>query len=205
MNLAEIAEVLSAFAAFFTVSLAVVELSSRKKIKKADVAMDMYAEFLYIIQQYNYALGNAEALASKYDRMSLTERQSFARTHIIPNDIFIYIQNFEQNCLCNFDFTAKDSKEKSTQILEFSGKIHNFLTSINTFYQTVLEDESYSAESVKYNTEYLIREYNSILTNSDITGDILRKNLKKTHDFSNAYLLGLIIASAVFFVVSSIL
>lgn len=205
MSLAEIAEILSAFAAFFTVSLAVVELSSRKKIKKADVAMDMYAEFLYIIQQYNYALGNAEALSSKYARMTLTERQSFAKTHLIPKEIFAYIQTFEQSCLCNFDFTTKDAKENSTQILEFSGKIHNFLTSVNTFYQTVLEDESYSAESVKNNTEYLVKEYNAILTNSDITGNILRKNLKKTHDFSNIYLLCLIVASAAFFIISSIL
>ena len=62
MNIQIFAEILSAYAAIITVVLAVSELSARSKAKKADAAIEIYADFLFVIQQLQYAVANVVAV-----------------------------------------------------------------------------------------------------------------------------------------------
>ena len=65
-NIVNLAELVSAVAALITVGLAFTELLSRSKAKKAAMAMDLYAEFLFVRQQVTVAMGVAKSFADHY-------------------------------------------------------------------------------------------------------------------------------------------
>ena len=91
MNVQVIAKLLSAIAAFVAVGMACIELYSRSN-KKAETAIDVYAEVLFIVQQLKYAVRSIDRLIENLGTLTVEEIKAFAKTHIIDAELISKIQ-----------------------------------------------------------------------------------------------------------------
>ena len=198
MNITDVAELLSALAAFLTVALAFVELFSRSRIKKADTAIDIYADFLHLVQQLQFAQRTAATFAEKCTALSPTERISYAKTHIITPETLTLMQKFEKDCISNFDYTSDVGKTNSSAILEFTSAATSFAVSVNTYYQFILDGKDYSTELIRAHRKNVDLSYDKLNSSLETAGELLRRNLKKTHNTSTLYLIVLLSCAAVF-------
>ena len=202
MEIVEIAEFLSAFAAFMTVCFAIVELSARSKAKKADEAIEVYANLLFVCQQIDYIVGSAESFTRKCATISEKERRSYAKTHLPNPALDALIHNIEKESICNFNYTSEEGRANSAIILEFTQSALHTLITANTFYQTITDHEQYPLSSITQNCAELKAAHTELLQITNNAQDILRKRLKKVHNSSNIYLISLGIASIFFFATS---
>lgn len=200
MNIQVIAELLSALAAFVTVGMACIELYSRSSSKKAETAIDIYAEFLFVNQQLQYAIRNIYRLLESSDTLTDGEIKAFAKTHIIDAEIISKIQKIENTSITNSNYTTEQGKVNSTHILDFIGNAINLIVNINTFYAMVMENEIIDIDNLKEKATRIFDEYEKLDDSLKQTEIILNKNLKKLHNSSNMYLLLLFALSIVFIV-----
>lgn len=198
MNIVEIAEFVSAFAALMTVSLATIELSARSKTKKAEDAISIYSDYLHIKQQLDYYVNSTHTFTDNISKYEAIELCTFAQTHIIPKSLFDMVCNIEKQSICNFDYSSKSGKSNSTHILNFSSQTNNLMISVNTFYKAYLNDPNCSAESISNNQAHIDDLYKEAYDTVEQTGEMLRGNLKKLHNHSNTYLAFLFLAGLFF-------
>ena len=198
MNVQVIAELLSALAAFVTVGMACIELYSRSSSKKAETAIDVYAEFLFIVQQLKYAVRSIDKLIENLGTLTVEEIKAFAKTHIIDAELISKIQKIENTSIKNINYKKEQGKVNSQQILDFIGNAINLIVIINTFYTMVIENESIEFENLKEKTTNVWNEYNKMNDSLKQTEKILNKNLKKLHNNSNIYICLLFALSAGF-------
>ena len=107
MSIVYFTDFLSAFAACATVCLAVMELISRNKVKKATDAIEIYADYLHTIQYMNYAIKSLEKLLKRFDSIDKVEMSSYAKTHVVNDAMFNLIDKIEKNSICNMNYSSK--------------------------------------------------------------------------------------------------
>ena len=196
-DIANIAELVSAFAAFLTVGLAFVELSTRSKAKKADLAMDIYSDFLHIKQQLEYAVENVRSYVHNIDRCSEAELIAFVQTHAVDPSVFSIIQKLTKESISSFDCLSAKGKDNSKLIIDFSGGVTDLLLFINAFFKANAHGGPYDIEKIQKSYQHVSSTYQKLLPGIDIAGDVLKSNLKKTHSNSKLYLTVLIITAVI--------
>ena len=200
MNIIEVAEFLSAYAALMTVFLAFAELSSRAKTKKADTAMSIYADYLYVAQQISYLMGSAESFSEKCGNLTAEQMKAYAKTHMAEKSLFGMIHRIENESVSGFNYQTEEGKSNSQVILSYVGQANNLLTFLNTFYQSVLDEPNPDAEFIRQTYAQLEHRYNNETLASVAAGELLKRNLKKLRNNSNAYLICLFVAGFVLLV-----
>ena len=204
MDIINIAELLSAYAALMTVTLAVAELASRSKAKKAEIAIEIYSDYLNAIQQLEYIVGSAGSLSQKCSELSKSELKSYAKTHIVSKDLISLVHKIEKDSIKYFGSKFKSNNE-AKQIIELSGYTTNIIILVNTFYQAILDNDNISADSIRTKYQYILDSYQNKVNLLEAARIYLSSNLKKTKDSSNFYLLFLAIAEIAFLALCMIL
>lgn len=204
MDIINIAELLSAYAALMTVTLAVAELASRSKTKKAEKAIEIYSDYLNIVQQLDYIIGSAGSLVKKGSGLTNVERKSYAKTHMASKDLVSLVYKVEKESIKSFGSKSKN-KEDVKNIIEISGFIANIITSTNTFYQAILDDDNISEESIRLNYQVLFDSYQEKVDLLGVASVYLSSKLKETKESSNLYLFFLAIVELIFLALCIIL
>jgi hypothetical protein len=205
MSIIEIAEYLSAFAAFLTGSLAVVELALRRRVKDAEKAMESYADYLSVNQQIKYLESSARSFSEQCHTLDYKERQAYAKTHMPKPELFRLIRSIEKECITGGNFDNVEGRKNAMTIMEISGEASNFLVTLQTFYRVILDQDSYSVETIREKFELVSMSYQRLLPLAKNTERMLRKNLKEVHTSSNAYLLAMALSTLFFLCISFIL
>lgn len=205
VDIQAVAELLSALAAFVTIGLACIELYTRSNAKKAENAIEIYSEYLFVVQQLEYAVKNIENLEHNCKNLTTKEINAFVQNHKLDISLIHKIQKIENMSIMGYDYTKDEGQMNSQLILEFTGMTVNLINTINTFY-------TFLTETVENHTDWInknaIRVYNGFEIASDtikVTGDLLKQNLKKSHNMSNAYIVLLFTLSAIFLLICFLL
>ncbi len=196
-HIADIAELLSAFAAILTVGLAFIELTFRSKAKRADIAMNIYADFLYTKQQLAYAVGSVQSFARNVGRCSETVLISFCRTHAIDPSIFTTIHTLTKESITNAERLTQKEKTRSKLVLDLSGKTTDLLLYINAFFQAYAAGGPYDSADIEKSCQHVTATYEELLPQLEAAGSVLKTNLKKMHSSSNLYISVLLVAAVV--------
>lgn len=202
MDLQLAAELISAFAALVTVVMAVMELYSRGSSKKAENAVDVYAEYLYIAQQLEYSICNIEKLIESADSMKDEEIKAFVQTHILGDDFLVKLQKIENTSIKTFNYTKDIGRKNSKSILTYTGDAINLRASINTFFISIADSNKVSRERIAEIAPRIIKEYTDMRDTSAEAGEILKNNLKTWNKMSLAYVVLLFALSLLFTIVS---
>lgn len=205
MNLVDFAQLLSAVAACLTVILAFIELSSRSKLKRADVAMDMYADFLNITQRLNYIQNGVSAFVSNYHHLTKEERLAYAKSHLPDEELYSLIQKFERDCVSSFEAKKDGSKKDGSYIIEHSGIASNVLLMVKTIYQHELDGGIYTEEKLSDRLGRVNKYFEELNCHESVILALLFKNVKKCHNTSNIYLITLICSAIIFLLVCMLL
>lgn len=195
----DIAELLSAFAAFITVGLAAIELYSRRKSNNADIAIETYSDYLFVEQQICYAVSSATRFAQDAGK-AITELVPYASTHVIDQSLRDKIYEIQKNSICCSNYNSAAGKRNASAIMECAGASLDLITMINTFYTTIAAG-NVTVEWINENVSYIIDGFEVVKEKSRDVVPILNSHVKKYHNFSNFYLIGLFIAMAVFMVI----
>ena len=198
MKIQIFAEILSAYAAIITVALAISELSARSKAKKADVAIEIYANFLFIIQQLQYAVENVVRLCKECSVLTTTEQQSFAKTHYIDSSLASKAEHVETAAITCFNYTTEEGKNNSKLIIDFIGKANNLISIINTFYSTVENHTLLDEEWFNSRCTIVLNMFDELKYLEESCNSLLKKNLKTYHNSSIVYLVTLLLISLIF-------
>ena len=201
MSVRDLAELLSAFAAFATVILAVMELSNRSKAKRAENAMKIYADYLFVKQQLDYAVANVSVLTREANNLSPEGRKSFANTHFVQPSLSATVQEVASEFVRNVDYNKAESKTNSRTVLDFSGSAINIILLVNTFYSMIMEETNMPADQIKRNADIVVNTYSEMIDDIEETGVLLHQNLRKLKLHSKVYIILLLILMAVFFAV----
>lgn len=204
MNIQIFAEILSAYAAIITVVLAVSELSARSKAKKADAAIEIYADFLFVIQQLQYAVANVKTLCEKRS-LSLEEKQAFAKAHFIDSTLTSKAEHVETASITCFNYTAEEGRNNSKHVVDFIGQANNLIATINTFYSTVEKQSSLDSEWFESRYDIIVTMFKELKCSEEKCNLILKKNLKTYKNSSIVYLVTLLLISFVFLAICVIL
>lgn len=196
-SITDVAELISAFAAILTVGLAFVELSSRSKAKKADLAMDIYSDYLHIKQQLIYAVENVGSYAQNIAAYTELELSAFVQTHNIDSSVFATIQKLSKESISSFECLKDEGKRNSKLILDFCAGVTDLLLYINAFFKANSHGGPYDIEKIKKSHRYVLTTYQKLIPSIDTAGETLNKNLIKTHSRSNLYLATLFLAAVV--------
>lgn len=197
-NIQPIAELVSAIAAVTTVGLASIELYSRSKAKKAEMAMDIYSRYLFVAQQMEYAVENVKMLSQNAVNMSISECKAFAKTHLPDASLVTEVREIEVSSVKNSDFIHEEGKVHSQQIMDFTGKAMNLFVTINTFYTMVVENDTITTEEIAEKAKRVLVMYEQMTEILASAGVLLHKNLRKLSNHSNIYLVALLVLAAVF-------
>lgn len=201
MKIVEIAELISALAALFTVSLAVFELANRKKLNSAAVAMDTYADFLHIKQITECALGSLESLANHAAALDTVELKAYARKHMLDPKDMALVPALEKRFVTNLNPLKDESQKVSKLAMELSSRISQLLANINTVYQLMLEQDTCPVELVKSHYDRLSAEYRQMAPDVTVAGRYLHDNLTQTHRNENMHLFVLFALSFIFIII----
>ena len=197
-NIADIAELMSALAAILTVGLAFVELSTRSKAKKADMAMSIYSDYLHIKQQLQYAVENVGSYAKNIQRCSPAELTAFVQTHSVDSSVFTLLHTLSKESISSFECLKDEGKNNSKIVLDFCTGVTDLLLYINTFFKSNAQSAPCDIQRIEQSHQYVLSAYEKLLPNVDAAGEILNKNLIKTHSRSRLYLAVLLVAAVVF-------
>lgn len=198
MEVIEIAELISAIATFFTVCLAIIELASRRRLKNAEEAIEAYTNYLIAEQQIKYLVSSALTFKEKCDKTNNKECKSYARAHIPDSSLLSLIQSVEKESITTFDSNKDEGKLNSIVVLEAAGAASNVVTAVSTFYQVILDNDTYQEKSVD-KAFNIINDLNDKMTSLNLkVEEVLRKNLKNIHKSSNIYIITLVCFSLVF-------
>ncbi len=198
-NIGQVADILSSFAAFVTVCLAIRELSSRSKAKRAEESIEIYADYLNLIQQTEYIVRTAGSLSEKIKDLSRDEIKAYAITHMVSDELISSVQSLQKKCIKSFG-SEKKNVSVSKEIIDLLGAISNIFVSINTFYQAIADDKNYSTDCnlIKQRYKYIIESYKKVEETIESVKEFLMERVKKTKFSSDSYFISLIIASAAF-------
>ena len=202
MDLQLAAELISSFAALVTVVMAVMELYSRGSSKKAENAVDVYAEYLYIDQQLEYSICNIEKLIKAANSLKDEEIKAFVQTHVLGDDFLMKLQKIENISIKTFNYTKEIGKKNSKSILTYTGNAINLRASINTFFISIAGSNEVSRERIAEIAPKIIKEYADMRDTSAEAGEILKNNLKTWNKMSLAYVVLLFALSLLFAIVS---
>lgn len=205
MNVIEIAEYLSAFAAFLTGSLAIVELALRRRVKDAETAMESYANYLSLNQQIKYLESSARSFSEQCHTLNNKERQAYAKTHMPRPELFRLIHAVEKECIIGSNLNDVEGRKNAITVMDIGAEASNFLVTLQTFYRAILNQDDYSVESIRQRFELVLTSYQRVVPLAKNAERLLRKNLKKVHTSSNAYLLAMALSALFFLVISYIL
>ncbi len=205
MNIIEIAEIISAFATFLTVCLAVIELVSRRRLKNAEEAIEAYANYLIAEQQISYLVCSAFALIEKCDKTKYQEYKSYATSHMPDSSLVFLIQSVEKESITTFDSNKASGKSKSKVILDAAGAASDVVAAVRTLYQTILDHDEYPSEAI-YDACELIKTSSAKLDSLNSKAEkVLNQNLKDINKSSKSYIISLVCISLFFFCVCVIL
>ena len=189
MNVVNLAELVSAVAALITVGLAFTELLSRSKAKKAAMAMDLYAEFLFARQQTKSAMGAVKSFVNHYATATPEELSSFAQAHRVHPEVFATLEKVTKEGVSSFDCFSKQGKQYSTVIMECTGNLQSLLSQINTFLKAYGDDRVRDAVKVQAAYEQIEELHRQVCADMESATVILKENLKKTNRYSEWYLI----------------
>lgn len=180
MNFSEIAELIGAFAAFVTLGMAVVELILRNRIKKAEEAMDMYANYLIAEQQVKYVVENALSFIDKLINMTdfrkkVNDCKAYAKAHMPDTSLVSLLQTVEKEGITVFD---KKQTDQPKRVLEAIGVTTNLVTVVSTFYQTILDKSGYEYSDLRHARELIEQELKSFEENNQAVKVILAGEVK---------------------------
>lgn len=192
-NVVNLAELVSAVAALITVGLAFTELLSRSKTKKAAMAMDLYAEFLFVRQQVKTAMGVAKSFASHYGTATDEELVSFAQANKVPQEVFTALEKVTKEGVSSFDCFSKKGKQYSTVIMECTGSIQSLLRHVNAYLEAYSTDKTRNEAKVQAAYEEMVEKHHQVYANMESASLILKDNLQKTNRYSEWYLIILFI------------
>ncbi|MBO5702003.1 MAG: hypothetical protein J6S71_06155 [Clostridia bacterium] len=147
MELSVIAELIGAFAALIAVALTVIELIFRNSTRKSDIAIEIYAEYLFIVQQIEYGVTNFRTLVTKFPNLNTAEINTYSKIHTIPRDFFDSIHDFEKIGICNTNY-QKGGKDNSKLFIDFLGESSQMMNLLNSFYGIILDSDRLSQEAL---------------------------------------------------------
>ena len=188
-NIVNLAELVSAVAALITVGLAFTELISRGKAKKAAMAMDLYAEFLFARQQTSSAIGAAKSFTNHYATASAEELATFAAMNRVRPEVFAALEKVTKEGISSFDCFSKQGKQYSTVIMECTGSLQSLLNQANTFLQAYAADEVRDTAKVQAAYEQIEEMHRQAYAKMESAAVILKDNLKRTNRYSEWYLI----------------
>ena len=188
-NVVDLAELVSATAALITVGLAFTELVSRGKAKKAAMAMDLYAEFLFVRQQAKSAVGAANSFTNHYSAATAEELAAFAEANLVRPEVFAALEKVTKEGVSSFDCFSKQGKQYSTVVMECTGSLQSLLNQVNTFLQAYAADEERDEAKVQAAYEQIEAMHRQVHANLESAAAILKENLKKTNRYSEWYLI----------------
>lgn len=204
-NVVDLAELVSAVAALITVGLAFTELVSRSRAKKAAMAMDLYAEFLFVRQQARSAIGAAKSFARNSTTATAEVLASFAKVHEVPPEVFAALERVTKEGVSCFDCFSEKGKEYSTAIMDFTGNIGSLLRQINTYLRAYSAEDTRDAAAIQQACEQLEERYAQVHAQMDTANVILKDNLKKTNRYSEWYLVILFLIIVVLLTINFVL
>ena len=205
MNIVNMAEFLSAFAAFITVCLTATELSSRRRLKKAEDAIKSYSKYLIIDQQTRQLITGIHSFMNNFHNLTHMERQSYAKSHLPDPAVLQLILSVVDESITNFNYNSKIGKTSSQTILDASSLTMSLIESITTFYQAILDHENYPVSSIERNYKFIADACKQLPHLNYDAEKILRQNLKTVSRSSTIYILSLIFFSVFFLFICFIL
>ena len=188
MNMQSIAEILSALAALITMGLACVELCSRSASKKAEAAIDIYAEYLFVRQQLDYAVSNVSKLCGTTKSFTEQEVKAFAKSHMLDSSLLVSLQKIENIGIKTFNPRKEQGQDNARMLLDLTGQAMNLAASVNAFFTAVAEEPAVDHKRIGENAGKIQAEYDTLKESWDATGDVLKKNLKVSHNLSYLYI-----------------
>ncbi len=199
--LKEYAEIISAWVAFITFGVAVIELYYRNKAKKAENAMKIYADYLFIEQQLNYSIENIKKLINNCRKITTDEIQVFAKSHLLDTRIIKQVEKIESNFISNTNFKKAQGKHNSEKALKFTGETLNIMTNINSFYMVLVKGDILSVEWIEENGQRICADFKRMTDLIKQAGNLFQKNLKKQHNFYRFFIIVLFMMSIGFLIV----
>lgn len=129
-------KIIGAFCTSLSVVLAIFELYTRNRSKKAEKIIDMYSNFILIDIMLKSLMTKMNMLKSECDDFRIEDFHSFAKTNMIDKSFISKLQ-FIENGYLNVRDNSKNRNDRY-YVLEYIGLILSIFTNINTFYSSIL-------------------------------------------------------------------
>lgn len=176
VSIVEVAEFISAFAAFLTVSLAFLELGTRSKLKREAEATNQYVDYRLLEQEINLVIVGLDTLNSHWEQLSLDERKAYAKTNAAPKTLFSSVQTLEKELLNSVLAPKKHDLQKNVMVLSCS--CEQLLLSANSIYQLVLDTPNLAGERLNYFINNVHVKLLALTDAHDAVSECLRRRLK---------------------------
>lgn len=133
-HLKDYAEIISAWAAFVTVCVAIMELYNRIRTKKAESAMKIFADYLFIEQQLNYNIASVNSLVENCRKITFDEIKVFAKQHLFDTRIIQQVEKIERDYISNTNLKKLEGRRNAKVTLRFTGESLNIMRNFIWFW-----------------------------------------------------------------------
>ncbi len=197
-HLKDYAEIISAWAAFVTVCIAVIELYNRIRTKKAESAMKIFADYLFIEQQLNYNIASVGSLVENCRKITFDEVQVFAKQHLFDTRIIQQVEKIESDYISNTNLKKFEGKHYAETTLKFTGEALNIMRNVNSFYMVLVKGDVLSVDWIEKNGKKICSDFEKMSELTKQAGNLFHKNLKKQYNFTKICGLILFVLSIIF-------
>lgn len=158
-------EMISAIVAIITLVLALIELAFRSAGNRAEAMAVLYSKYLYIIQQIEWSLLSIDNM--RKNREIDDHLIAYVRVHMVGQHMLDSIHEIEELAV-----TSVGSKDSTfvLKAMEFGGTAQSVITSINQFYQNIIEGTAYTESEIEAKYGELLAGF-SVLKNTDAASE----------------------------------
>ena len=200
-HLKDYAEIISAWAAFVTVCVAIMELYNRIRTKKAESAMKIFADYLFIEQQLNYNIASVNSLVENCRKITFDEIQVFAKQHLFDTRIIQQVEKIERDYISNTNLKKLEGRRNAKVTLRFTGESLNIMRNVNSFYMVLVKGDGLSVDWVEENGKKICADYDKMSALTKQAGKLFHENLKEQYNFTKIFGLFLFVLSIIFIAV----